>query len=770
MRFASCCATFFRLLLTTAAVFLPLSAQLASAEVPPETLSRLRQFLPRALSKLAKRSTLRVVVLGDSVSQGATQPGGGRALDSTWHFQFLRQLGDHFYYTGGVRDGIAREGASSGELPEFDLKKLPPRGELPRLGVEISGPKIRVLTHAREGACAVQALQSLTTDAFDENPDLVLLQYGSFDALAGNPLPAFQESLQAAVKLCREHRADIMIAGPPLILAGDFRASLPITRSYSAAARSVAVAENILFVDFGEALGKISFSAPAENPEAAMTRYVKGLAEFYLAGEVVDAVMPNAKGQALLAAAAWKALSAPPVRDPYQPSGSLVLPTDPNGAAIVEVTLRQPDPPTAPPGQKDIPAAAPAPKNNEPQPSSPAAPAHNAAETPPASAMVSDLAISLLPVAQIWGPPAGADLSIKEFAKRRSLRLPFSRLPQTETRQWSGLEATPVFVLHGPKESRLFDVTGPVLPVAMEISPGRKEGVAGDLILDCIVKNTETQPFAGTAQISWLGKTFDLDFVVDAASEKILPLRLAMPSDPSLAQISGPLTVQLKSGERTLTYGRTIQALHHLPLAQRTPLVNQATAESSPGSPAVLAKADAQGLYLTLDLPPAQASKSALYPSAQIQVMVDARGPAQQGQNGFIDAIHLDLPWADGPLLIKRVKPAVFGDGYDRELNLAAFRAVLRTEASGKRVVQIDLPRNYLYLHQWSLQDSGQNSLGFNVGISFLTFDAQHPEGWFSPESAWALARSQFPRQDTRSLGVLELRTQPTGEWSVLIF
>jgi hypothetical protein len=152
-----------------------------------------------------------------------------------------------------------------------------------------------------------------------------------------------------------------------------------------------------------------------------------------------------------------------------------------------------------------------------------------------------------------------------------------------------------------------------------------------------------------------------------------------------------------------------------------------------------------------------------------VEVAIDARGPEARGTLGYVDSLPLEIPWQDGPVAVKKTKPAVFGSGYDRELDADNIRANVKTNRDGTRWVTLEIPRVYFYLHQWSLLESGQNTLGLNVNVSTLAFTDDAPDGRFLPSQTWKLANTTFPRRDARGLAVLELKSRPSGSWSVRI-
>jgi hypothetical protein len=659
-------------------------------------------------------------------------------------------------------------------------------------------------------------MQSLTTGAFDHAPDVVVMMFGTNDAMEGTPLASYKSALLAAAALCRKNGVDLVIAGPPLLVEGDGRYSLPLTRPYSAVAEEAAAEVKALFVDAGAALARVSIDDPAASPSALYDEFFRGVQKLYISSGAVDRFHPNDDGQLAIGLAAWNALLGRQPAEPMEPTGSLTLPATPRDNATVEMTLRRPnsksasspatgksgesqpedesatpeeEPADAPterkPDGKNVPAT---PQSGAAQPDNPAAapqaspgkadavPSKPAAPPPAVGAgeqAVSGASISLLQVDRVWKPAQENSIAVKDFLQRRTLRLPFLMAAPPGYMALRGSQVQYSFVLHHDGISRLVDLKGPVLPIAVEIPTGRQENVAGDLMIDCQVYNYSANPFQGTAEIRWQGQQFALDLSVEPNGAKPLRLRLNLPADTAGQSVHGRLDITVKSGEAAYHFEREIEATPNIPLGQRVAMqrVSQsATGGSAAEFPGLTARADAKGLYLTMDLPPISAQPGKSVPAAAAFFAIDARGPEDRGTTGFVEAVALEVPWQDGPLAVKRVRPAIFGNGYDREIDPANFRASVKTAPNGRRTLQFDIPRWYLYLHQWSLADSGQNTLGINAGVTLAGISADKPEAVLSPENSWELTHSALPKSDAQSLAVLELRSRSSGAWSVRLY
>ncbi len=690
------------------------AAELDSAEVEAAQATRMGQFIPRTLPRLQRRARVRVAVLGDEISRFGFGP--GEELAQSWHHQLLAQLAAKFYYGGGVRIFGAKPPPPAPKLAEGEVpppRTWPPRGEIPNLTEVIPGaPEIVLRNFSRRGATAVQALQPLTTEAFDEPTDLVIWMYGANDALTGVPVASYRQALEAAIQQCQDHKADMIIATPPLLYGVD-RAGLARTVDYAAAARAVAAQAHLLCWDMTAALGNIALPLP-ESAENALPAYLKALQAYY----PPDRPLPNAAGQAVMAQAAWDQLraSAP---TPFTARGSYTLPNAPlppagDGAPNLEITLLQP-----------------------------ATTEHPAAE-------FSGGLLTVLELAGGWKRTGDATIPIKTFTDHRTLRMPLSAASSSQP---LGETVNAGFILYTADRAALMSIPAVVVPISLDIPAQRLEGVAGDLMIEATITNHTKAEFRANAQIEWLGKTTTMAIALEGNAErpssKPLNLRLTLPEGNAL---HSDLHIRLQSPDRSYDFTRTIDATRNfLPSTRLSFSGNPPTATT----PSLTVKVSPVSLTCTFELPAAK-------PAAEgsVSLMIDARDALTRGKPGFIDAWTLPLPALDGPIPIKKLAPACFGNGYDREIDPSYLQASLTTSISGTRIVDILIPKADFYLHQWSLNDRGENKLGFNARIHL-------PD---QPTPIQGLTQSAFSPNDTASLGVLQLTPKSTGEWTVRVF
>ena len=225
------------MILRRAFLFPLLFATIASADpsydLTPEQAARIEKFLPRSYPKLVKRLPVHAVSIGDSVLLKWGYDEDNANILKAWSGVFLKELADQFIYTGGVR--IMR----------------PPQGQPEKLD-GINGPEITMQNFSRGGRQIFHALQPLTSVAFENNPDLIIVSYGINDALNQLPLSVYRHSVQDIVDLAKAQRTDLILCGPSAIINDPPSTSLALTRPYADTMREIAESNGVYFADLGD--------------------------------------------------------------------------------------------------------------------------------------------------------------------------------------------------------------------------------------------------------------------------------------------------------------------------------------------------------------------------------------------------------------------------------------------------------------------------------------------------------------------------------------
>ena len=148
---------------------------------------------------------------------------------------FLQKLSVEFFYPGGVR-------------------LLNPPSGVKEKTEESGGGEIWLENLAVPGGSVLNGMQRVKTDAFVNDPDLILIQYGVADALNNVSIDCYIRSLHHILEECKKKNVDVILFGPTPVNRGGGAMQWGITRPYATAARGMANFHNVLFIDTAQHL------------------------------------------------------------------------------------------------------------------------------------------------------------------------------------------------------------------------------------------------------------------------------------------------------------------------------------------------------------------------------------------------------------------------------------------------------------------------------------------------------------------------------------
>ncbi|MGD9746123.1 MAG: SGNH/GDSL hydrolase family protein, partial [Verrucomicrobiales bacterium] len=254
---------------------------------------RLKGFIPRTFRKLERRDRVHIVALGDNVTRVYTPvPDTSEDFIEGYVAKFGTMLAKRFFYTGGVR----MVNAPKGKRQKWD---------------EHLGKEIQVENLAVGGRTAVDALQYLTTTAFLNDPDLVLVNYGINDSKQNLSLDTYRRSLSQVVEECRRRGVDVIVMAPNLIRGFPEPVEWGLTRPYATVAEEVAAENSVFFMDFGKYTASLGGAVPANyESEAAITQVSDRLHTMFHfeAGKPDDDLHPNHETQKFMGSALYENL------------------------------------------------------------------------------------------------------------------------------------------------------------------------------------------------------------------------------------------------------------------------------------------------------------------------------------------------------------------------------------------------------------------------------------------------------------------------------
>ncbi len=735
---------------------------------------RLKRYLPRTLAKLQRREPVFVAVCGDEISSYATPgiPPTATSHVMAWYGRFLDRLGAAFYYHGGVQDirppapaaseALEKEWAEyrrlraewekarTGEPPP--IPGIPPEtahGPQPEFGVSdllrMSLPgdarvpvnnAFYAANYTSEGAVAVQMLDPVRSQVYHTAeaaaPDLVIIGCGARDALEGASLATLRTVLETAITECRAKGSDVILAGPPPALdeAGE-RAAIGRARPWAAVMREVAEAAGVFFADLGAAAVYHPSDLLNRTVESAFRSALPPVRAMFDHGPTVqNGFHPNAASHIRMGerTAAWL-LRGEPARE-WEISGWLALSGGVNGedVMVIRVSSRSPEP----------------------------------------------LTVAVCPLRFTgWSVRPGWPDKVHTFEPGRGARrFKFPVVRSTEPQPGHEPFVRGSVLLIDDTAQHLVDVKIEVRPLAL-LWPEEKSDAGAAHLLKCTLVNTDAErELDAELELDWMGTRSPLP-PQKVPPGKSVPVAIELPLPPveKEVRLRQTITLRIKADGHAWPFSRLVEAVRHIGLNQRTPLAELAAlrqgAAPAAAAPEFIFRADANGLYMAVEIPAALTSDEVNgKPWGRLEVQFDGRKTGENGTLGSVGRVVMEIPRADGRArILQPVRAAVFGVPGSALCHPDSIVGSAATRPDGSRRLEFNMKRGNLMDHEWSLDGFGQTDLGMNLRL--LLCDARN--GGWSDAKTWVLAGPSFPWADARSLTTLELRTDPAPRWSLRI-
>ncbi len=101
-----------------------------------------------------------------------------------------------------------------------------------------------------------------------------------------------------------------------------------------------------------------------------------------------------------------------------------------------------------------------------------------------------------------------------------------------------------------------------------------------------------------------------------------------------------------------------------------------------------------------------------------LEFQLDARGYGKRRRFGYVDIVRVKFGLDGVAERMSELRPAVFGDWYNRELDNEQLTAESSVLPDGRTRYSVRIPRSYLYLHEYAL-GNGNSLLGVNAELFF---------------------------------------------------
>lgn len=674
-------------------------------ERSPAQVANFEKWIPHTYKRLKRRLPVHIVALGDSVTRYLSYDENLENSLYSYHGVFAAKLADEFFYTGGVRD------------------ILPTRKNQPKLE-PLLGPELTLENLGMNGRLSLHALSRITADGLVNRPDLVLINFGINDAMLGVGLATYLEAIETSVRYVRATGADVILLGPTDMIREDTLAELALPRAYSAALRELAERLGVFYFDLGSTTMLAPGTPPGLSPEQALSSITATYREEYYDHDSGDndGLHPNPEGHELMGAGIFKALRDGTEAEPYRIGGYFTI--APDGSAVLEFKLKN---------LQDVPA-------------------QGQLLLMPAGGMLPD------PGKQAFDLAAG---------KAQTFRVKYrSRLGNTFDFPADAPRAFVSMIVTDARRSYSPVFSAPITPLGVVWDPGCQDlaGRSFEVKCDVIASSIAPATIAGSFEASWNGQASSGEFSIEPGSRQTLTLKFQVPGDAGTFSVRDQLVLSLTTGAQTLNFGRQMEVSRNLGLGEAVDMVNPQRYVNGEESPAgrvqFMAQATTGELVLNFDVKGIKLEGGGAITPLILEFQLDARGYGKRRKFGYVDIVRVRFGLDGAAERMSELRPAVFGDWYNRELDNEQLTAESSELPDGRTRYSVRIPRSYLYLHEYAL-GNGNSLLGVNAELFFAK------DGAYPPDRCFTIVESGLSPYTAESLTVLELAQPSTGRWSV---
>lgn len=721
------------------------TVELSAYPLSLEQRQRFERYLPRTFPKLEARDPVHVVLLGDSVTGGYTPvPDAWESLNPLFSYAgiFLDEIAREFFYPGGVR------------------LINPPTGGTAKLSPYL-GDEITLENLTDIDGTALDGLRRAAGDAFVHEPDLVVVQYGIYDAFGEICLDVYRRALQGIIDEARRHQADVILLGPGMVRHGFGPLDWGATRPYASTAREVARANGAFFLDAGQHLSRFGGGVdPKTEASAAMDLIGARLGRMFHYGPDLDGmerVHPSRRANEYLGERLFDELKHGPPKSDFTYAG--VANFTPEG--IVEVVLM----------------------------------VHNQSEEIKQGTVgalsVSGCLVPLPEAARRFSVPPQASTQIA-FRYRR----PIVGKARDGSDVLFPLEATDEFarfsfLLEDGVGSELIDLPLRIGPVAAVWRTRHVLGVTDRLRVEWDLVNGSDRSVSGTFQVGMGDQIGNpTPFTVPPLGTSTVFSEFDFRPPDGEAAFQREIWIQTETDGTRSRFYRELEASRDLVLGEEIdlrswdgyvnapPAGDPAARTRGEGEASVYFEADEEALYAVATLRGAEIPDHGEQASLRGRLFLDARPEGEVRTFGAVRPIEVYATASGGAGLTPAIPQGALGHGCRFDLPPRGIVSVLSRDQRGDAVLQIRVPRAFLHRHDWDL-GSPHSVLGarFELSVADARIDAEDPfpaaKSFVSNSPTFAfedrVIRS-FDERDARSLTTLRLSRQPVRSWTVRIY
>jgi len=710
-----------------------------------EQRKRFKRYLPGTFPKLEAQEPVHIVVLGDSVTGGYTP------LEGAWE-----QNNPVFSYVGGFIDLIAREFFYTGGARLLN----PPAGGS-QTSEDFLGRSITFENLAALDGTSMTGLRRTATDAFLHQPDLVIIQYGIYDALNRLSLDTYKRAIQESIDAGRKENADILVIGPGLVNYGGGSMEFGLTRPYSMVAKEVASANGVMFMDSGQHL----FSRfgggvlPDTHPDAAMEIVGDRMKEIFRFGpelKEVERIHTGPLANEYLARSLFQELKNGPLPTKFSYAGTAAFNRE--GGVDVKLVIRN----LTEDSQEGC-----------------------------IGALNVGPGLQPMQATQRFRVPAEATTQLgftyaRPFAgkARDGSDILFPLQPSDEFCRFS-------FVLEDTIGSELIDLPVRVAPVTAVWKSRQFLNVTDRIRIEWDLVNGTDKATSGTFQVGLGDKVGQpTNFSVSPLGVKSVFSLFEFSADLGNTPFQRDVWIQTDVNDRIVRFNRELEATRDLVLGENRSMKHWSEYANAPpagenraqlrreGDVSYRFDADEDALYLTVAVDGVAIPDLGDAAAVRTKVFLDARPVNEVLSFGAVEPVEIYTKGTEGPGSLPDLPIGCFGSGYNLRLSPKGVTSALIVGEGGEKSVVMRIPRSYLHRHEWEL-GSIDSILGFRVELTIAepaadgTVTFPETNTFVSHSPTWAFENQAvygFDSKDARSLSVLRLSRQPVQSCSVRIY
>lgn len=571
-------------------------------------------------------------------------------------------------------------------------------------------PSISIRTLTRPGGSVLDAAPILASTARQSPVNLVLLCYGQEDA--GLSPVIFLRAVRQAIEAAHEIGAEVMLCAPWLPMAAEAEKVLGSSRPLADAMVEFAKEEGLVCADLGDLSGVLEMPATEIKDEGQRFERIAAAYRGFFHEGADGQFLPRAAFHERLGHLIFREFLDGPASQPWALTDSAAVWQKDGAALELRCTV----------------------SNASPE----------------------RLDLTVLPlIAAGWKPVAVQPQVSLPAGARQTLAFQYARQSGDSGPVQESVVRLPVLILSS-KRARIETLRASVQPISLiweleTLFNQEKRFTAG-----CQILSTSTEPQRGSWEAEFDGQS--LQGKVDLAPGATQPLDLSFDLPAGLTVVKqATLKLLVKLDGLQLSSTRAITLSPNLGLNAAVPLTSEGAGQ---GSVSLRAQADAGRITLICDIAGAETLIDAPTAGAaawQIDLNLDARSYGKRLEPGSTATLRATGRAVAGKGHVHDIPAWVFGNGYAAGFETREIHAALSSTSSDRHEISLSLPRSYLYLHEWAL-DNGNSQFGLNLRLTLNTAQGYR---------TWTLSPTTKPADAVEALSVLELTTAPTRRVTV---